>query len=97
MLFVSQVLSRWILYLVYRYAQGGWQKLGQMIRFLLLILLLVAVSLGIHNSSVLLSWQTVLILFYTFLRAFREFVQELNQMGLIYQDNWKLKKHYAIC
>ena len=92
MLFVSQVLSRWILYLVYRYAKGGWRKMGQMIRFLLFLLLLFAASLGIHDPSVLFSWQTGLILSYAFLRAFREFAQEFNQMGLIYQDNWESKK-----
>ncbi len=84
MLFASQSISRWVIYLIYRYSKGSWNKVGQILRCILFGILIVAVTLGTQGSSIILSWQTGCIFLYATLKSTREFRTIFGQMGLIY-------------
>ena len=97
MFFSAQVLSRWIPYIIYRYAKVNFSEIapvwiiGNLFRFLVFGFLLVAYALGSQNFSILLSWQTLVILIYCLVRSYRGLWQLVSQAHLIYQDQWIAK------
>jgi phosphoserine phosphatase len=70
-LFITLVLSRCIVYFVYRYAKTDWPKdINDLaLRCLLFGFLIVAVAVGTHNFSQLFNWQTSIIFIYCAFRA----------------------------
>ncbi|MGF1457683.1 MAG: HAD family hydrolase [Leptolyngbyaceae cyanobacterium] len=83
MFFAAQTLSRWICYFVYRYSKGSWYKVGQILRFCIFALLMMAVAFGINDFRILLNWQAACIFVYAVIKATREMRVIVKDLGLI--------------
>jgi hypothetical protein len=83
LLFFAHCLSRSIIYLIYRYSDGGWYRVGQVLRWQIFGSCLLAAAIGTHDISLLLSWQAWTILILTGLKARREFRPLFSERGWI--------------
>ncbi len=83
LLFLALCLSRWMLYLIYRYGKGSWYKVGQVLRCLIFASLVLTAAIGTQDISLLLSWQAWTILILTCLKAQREFRSIVKELGWI--------------
>lgn len=88
MLFASQVLARWIAYIVYRVGKHTeWMEFpGEFFRCFLFTFLIISVALGTGELSILLSWQTLVIFAWCAYRGRRQFVNICRQAYPIYKD-----------
>lgn len=88
MLFASQVLARWIAYIVYRVGKHTeWMEFpGEFFRCFLFTFLIISVALGTGELSILLSWQTLVIFAWCAYRGRRQFVKICRQAYPIYKD-----------
>jgi hypothetical protein len=88
---VSQVVARWVLYLVYRYA-GKWAPIGQIIR--LVVFLIILLGLMVANSALatqLLTYQTLFLFGYAALKARREIISVWSGFGMISSDRQAIR------
>ncbi|MGL5873054.1 MAG: haloacid dehalogenase-like hydrolase [Xenococcaceae cyanobacterium] len=99
MLFVSQVVSRSLPYIMYRWF-GDKTKFPEhfpdrFVRLLLLVSLLISLALGAHNANLLLDWQVGAIVGLLALRSFKDIQQIVSQAKPITQtaSESKLKKY----
>jgi phosphoserine phosphatase len=96
MLFVAQVLSRWLPYIIYRYSRTQWldnmKNIGQLLRWLLFAFMLAAVAIGTQNPSLLINWQALIIFAYCVFRGRRQFGEIVNNAHPIWQDRWEKSK-----
>jgi len=98
MLFASQVLSRWLPYIIYRYAKvEDWTaNLGHLFtnffRLAIFTLLLIAASLGNQDISLLISWQSLCVFSYCILRGRKQLIEIIHQAHPIEQDTWQPNK-----
>lgn len=83
LLFLALCLSRWMLYLIYRYGNGSWYKVGQVLRCVIFGSLVLTAAIGTQDVSLLLSWQAWIILTLTCLKARREFRAIVKELGWI--------------
>nr|WP_317269796.1 haloacid dehalogenase-like hydrolase [Arthrospira sp. PLM2.Bin9] len=88
MLFASQVLARWIAYIVYRVGKHSeWIDFpGELFRCFLFTFLMISVALGTGELSILLSWQTLVIFAWCAYRGRKQFVNICRQAYPIYKD-----------
>ncbi|NES83968.1 MAG: haloacid dehalogenase-like hydrolase [Moorea sp. SIO2B7] len=97
MFFSAQVLSRWIPYIIYRYAKADFSEIGpvwaigHILCFLIFLFLLFAYALGTQNFSTLLSWQTLVIVIFFLARVYRRLWRIVRQAHPISQDQWSIK------
>lgn len=96
MLFVAQVLSRWLPYIIYRYSRTEWlnnmTNIGQLLRWILFAFMLAAVAIGAQNPSLLINWQALVIFSYCVLRGRRQFWEIVSNAHPIWQDRWERTK-----
>ncbi len=93
MFFVAQVVSRWIPYIIYRYANADWpQGMGLLFRYLLFSFLMIAVALGNQNIYILWNWQTGLIFALCLIRGSGLLWELLHQIHPISEDCWGINK-----
>lgn len=83
LLFLALCLSRWMLYLIYRYGKGSWYKVGQVLRCVIFASLVLTAAIGTQDISLLLSWQAWIIFILTGLKAQREFRAIVKELGWI--------------
>jgi len=79
----AQVMARWTLYILYRYCQGAWVPVGQLLRvgfFVILLLSLGVAGLGAPLEQIF-SWQTALLLGYGGVKARRELQRTASSFG----------------
>ena len=90
MIFAAHVISRWVPYIIYRYAKvDGWPKnIAQLFRVLIFGLLLTAVALGTQDTSILISWQTFTIFTYCAYRGRRLPLEIIRSAHPIWKDQW---------
>lgn len=82
-LLISQIIARWVLYLIYRYS-GKWITIGQVLRFIFFIILILGMLLGGTTlTGQLLTFQTLAILTYAALKARREIMSIFSGFGVI--------------
>lgn len=88
MLFASQVLSRWIAYIVYRVSKHAeWIDFpGELFRCFLFTFLMICVAVGTGELSILISWQTLVIFAWCACRGRKQFVKICRQAYPIYKD-----------
>ncbi|MBW4634644.1 MAG: haloacid dehalogenase-like hydrolase [Iphinoe sp. HA4291-MV1] len=93
MLFVAQVISRWIPYFVYRFAKNDWtEELPyQLLRILLFGFLVIALTLGTQDISILVNWQTLVIFIWCVYRGRPHFMKVVRQVHLISKDQWDIE------
>ena len=95
MLFAAQVLSRWLPYIIYRYAKvGNWTAnvghlFTNLFRCVIFTFLLIAASLGNQDTSLLISWQSLCIFVYCAWRGRKQFREIIHQAHPIKQDDWQ--------
>ncbi|MBE9166182.1 haloacid dehalogenase-like hydrolase [Pleurocapsales cyanobacterium LEGE 06147] len=96
MLFVSQVLSRWLPYIIYRYSRTEWldnmKNIGQLLRWVLFAFMLAAVVVGTQNPSLLINWQAAIVFSYCLFRGRRQFWEIVSNAHPIWQDAWERDK-----
>ena len=94
MIFASHVISRWVPYIIYRYAKvDGWPKnIAQLFRVLIFGLLLTAVALGTQDTSILISWQTFTIFTYCAYRGRRLPLEIIRSAHPVWKDQWGTSK-----
>lgn len=90
MIFAAHVISRWIPYMIYRYAKvDGWPKnIAQLFRVLIFGLLVTAVALGTQDVSILISWQTFIIFTYCAYRGRRLPLEIIRSAHPVWKDQW---------
>lgn len=90
MIFAAHVISRWVPYIIYRYAKvDGWPKnIAQLFRVLIFGLLLAAVALGTQDTSILISWQTFTIFVYCAYRGRRLPLEVIRSAHPVWKDQW---------
>lgn len=90
MIFTAHVISRWVPYIIYRYAKvDGWPKnIAQLFRVLIFGLLLAAVALGTQDASILISWQTFVIFTYCAYRGRRLPLDIIRSAHPVWKDQW---------
>ncbi|MDJ0798450.1 MAG: haloacid dehalogenase-like hydrolase [Calothrix sp. MO_167.B12] len=92
MILVAQVISRWIIYMIYRYAQGNWsnsyKNIIQLLLCLIFGLLITAVTIGTHDTSILYSLQVCIIFIYCICRGRRLPLEIIRTARPIWQDHW---------
>ncbi|WP_265273847.1 hypothetical protein [Nostoc sp. KVJ3] len=95
MLFVAQVISRWIPYFVYRCTKSEWLKElpNEMLRTLVFGFLIIAIALGTQNVSILISWQTLVIFVLFTYRARFQLWKVVQEMHPISKDIWDTKNY----
>jgi len=87
MLFVSQVISRSLPYLVYRQGTTWPKELPwQLIRCFLFLFTLMALALDRHDPFILISWQVLIIVLWLVFRARRQLRQVFKQVRPIWQE-----------
>lgn len=93
MLFVAQVVSVWIPYFVHRYTKSKWPEElpHEMLRVFLFGFLVIAITLGTQNISILISWQTLVIFVWYAYRARRRLLKLVREIHPISQDIWDIK------
>ena len=91
MLFASKVISPWTSYFIYRCVKSGWtEKLPMdVFRTLLFGLLIISITLGTQNTSILASWQTLVIFIFFVSKGRSQFWKVMRQVRLISQDQWE--------
>ena len=87
----SNILSRSILYIIYRYSGGNskdWpQKLPEkVLRCLIFIFILSAISLSIQQSNLWHSWQTWTIIFWCVIQGKGQFIRMFSGIKPVYED-----------
>ncbi len=94
MIFTAHVISRWVPYIIYRYAKvDGWPKnIAQLFRVLIFGLLLTAVALGTQDASILISWQTFAIFTYCAYRGRRLPLEIIRSAHPVWKDQWGTSK-----
>lgn len=89
-LLVTQVLTRYLPYALYRYGGGkieSWSKLPKrLLCCLIFVFILSALTVGSGDFSLLLNQQTIAILLWCFLQAGYRIWQEIRQIKPIYTD-----------
>ena len=92
MIFTAQVISRWIPYMIYRYAQNSWSNWSkdiiQLLRCLIFGLLIAAVTIGTHDISTLVNWQTCVIFTYCVYRGRRLPLEIIRTARPVWQEQW---------
>lgn len=92
----SQILSRSISYLVYRYAGGkkeNWPQLQEkFLRLVLFVLFIGGLGLAQSDLSLVLSWQTGAIFLWCGFRGWQHVKQAVSIFGLIKDDNKAIAK-----
>ena len=88
----SHILSRSLLYIVYRYSGGNshnWPRElpEKFLRFCIFIFLLITLCLGGGSLTLLQSWQTWVILLWCAIRSQDQIRKTLSQFKPIFQDN----------
>jgi len=100
MILTAQLISRWIIYMIYRYSQGSWSNLYKNITQLLLCLifglLIAAVAIGTQDISILFSWQTFAIFTYCIVRGRRLPLEIIRTARPVWQDQWSIKQKSAL-
>ncbi|MEH2192664.1 MAG: HAD family hydrolase [Nostoc sp.] len=93
MLFVAQVVSVWIPYFVHRYTKSKWSEElpHEMLRVFLFGFLVIAITLGTQNVSILISWQTLVIFIWYAYRARHRLWKLAREIHPISQDMWDIK------
>lgn len=93
MLFVAQVVSVWVPYFVYRYTKSKWleELPHEMLRAFLFGFLVIAIALGTQNISILMSWQTLVIIIWSAYRARNQLWKLAHEIHPISQDIWDRK------
>ncbi|MEH2245607.1 haloacid dehalogenase-like hydrolase [Nostoc sp.] len=81
-LFIAQVISRWIPYFVYRLTNSEWLKdlPHQLVGLVIFGFIIIAVALGTQNSSILMNWQTLAILIWSAYRAKSQFLKIVHEI-----------------
>ncbi|MEH1949103.1 MAG: haloacid dehalogenase-like hydrolase [Nostoc sp.] len=87
-LFIAEVISRWIRYFVYRFVNSEWLKdlPHKMVTLVLFGFIVIAVVLGTQNSSILMNWQTLVILILCAYRARNQFLKIVREIYPISKD-----------
>ncbi|WP_292702549.1 MULTISPECIES: haloacid dehalogenase-like hydrolase [unclassified Nostoc] len=87
-LFIAQVISRWIPYSIYRFNKSEWLKdlPNQVIRLFLFGFIVIAIMLGTQNSSIIMSWQTWAILVWCTYKARNEVLKIVREIHPISQE-----------
>jgi hypothetical protein len=87
----SQIISRSILYVVYRYSGGNadnWPKQvpEKLLRWLIFMFILAAIAIGSRNFSLLGSWQTWTIIAWCLVQGKGQIIRMLRQVKPIVKD-----------
>ncbi len=87
----AQILSRSILYIVYRYAGGNadsWPKEVpvKLLRCLIFIFLLSAIALGTHSLELWQTWQTWAIILWCLVQGNKQIRAMLSQVKPVFED-----------
>ena len=87
----SHILSRTILYIVYRYSGGNaenWPKQvpEKLLRLLIFVFILSAIALGNRDVSLWLNWQTGAIIIWCLLQGQKQIFQVASQFKPVIQD-----------
>ncbi|WP_340091494.1 haloacid dehalogenase-like hydrolase [Nostoc punctiforme] len=87
-LFIAQVISRWIPYFIYRFSKSEWLKAlpNQVVRLFLFGFIIIAIMLGTQNSSIIMSWQTWVIFGWCTFKARNEILKIFREMHPISQE-----------
>ena len=90
MIFTAHIISRWVPYIIYRYAKvDGWPKnIAQLFRVLIFGLLIAAVALGTQDTSIFISWQTFVIFSYCAYRGRRLPLEIIRSAHPVWKDQW---------
>ncbi|MDZ7952993.1 haloacid dehalogenase-like hydrolase [Nostoc sp. DedQUE09] len=91
-LFIAEVISRWIRYFVYRLVNSEWLKdlPHKMVTLVLFGFIVIAVVLGTQNSSILMNWQTLVILIFCAYRARYQFWKIVSEIYLISKEKTRV-------
>jgi phosphoserine phosphatase len=93
-LFASKAICAWIPYFIYRFTKSTWiEDLPiSVLQTFLFGFLIITIALGTQNISILINWQTLVILLFCAYRARRQFWKIIRQVHLISQDQWDTTK-----
>ena len=88
----SHILSRSLLYIVYRYSGGNshnWPRElpEKFLRCCIFIFILITICFGSHNLAIWQSWQTWVILLWSAIRSQDQIRKTVSQFKPIFQDN----------
>jgi hypothetical protein len=94
MLFTSKAICSWIPYFIYRFTKSTWiEDLPiSVLQTFLFGFLIIAIALGTQTFSILVNWQTLVILLFCAYRARRQFWKIIRQVHRISQDQWDTTK-----